>query len=218
MKVIITFLSLFSIQLFAGIGVGYSPVGSLPVELTSFTAKQSVSGVELYWVTATEVNNFGFDVERSYLLSPNDKTIWVKIGFISGHGNSNSPNNYSFIDNKPLSGKSQYRLKQIDKNGAFKYTKIIEVVSVILKYDLAQNFPNPFNPSTLITYSIPTSSNVIINVYNILGELIKTLVNGYQEAGSYKVNFDAGGLSNGIYFYKMQSGNFVQIKKMLLLK
>jgi hypothetical protein len=218
MKVIITSLFLFSIQLFAGIGVGYSDVGSLPVELTSFTAKQSVSGVELYWVTATEVNNFGFDVERSYLLSPNDKTIWVKIGFISGHGNSNSPNNYSFIDNKPLSGKSQYRLKQIDKNGAFKYTKIIEVVSVILKYDLAQNFPNPFNPSTLITYSIPTSSNVIINVYNILGELIKTLVNGYQEAGSYKVNFDAGGLSNGIYFYKMQSGNFVQIKKMLLLK
>ena len=218
MKVIITSLFLFSIQLFAGIGVGYSDVGSLPVELTSFTAKQSVSGVELYWVTATEVNNFGFDVERSYLLSPNDKTIWVKIGFISGHGNSNSPNNYSFTDNKPLSGKSQYRLKQIDKNGAFKYTKIIEVVSVILKYDLAQNFPNPFNPSTLITYSIPTSSNVIINVYNILGELIKTLVNGYQEAGSYKVNFDAGGLSNGIYFYKMQSGNFVQIKKMLLLK
>src|ERR1035438_10814715 len=101
MKVIISFLSLFSIQLFAGIGVGYSPVGSLPVELTSFTAKQSVSGVELYWVTATEVNNFGFDVERSYLLSPNDKTIWVKIGFISGHGNSDSPNNYSFIDNKP---------------------------------------------------------------------------------------------------------------------
>src|ERR1035441_1274864 len=182
MKVIITFLSLFSIQLFAGIGVGYSPVGSLPVELTSFTAKQSVSGVELYWVTATEVNNFGFDVERSYLLSPNDKTIWVKIGFISGHGNSNSPNNYSFTDNKPLSGKSQYRLKQIDKNGAFKYTKIIEVVSVILKYDLAQNFPNPFNPTTVITYSIPTSSNVIINVYNILGELIKTLVNGDRKS------------------------------------
>jgi hypothetical protein len=91
-------------------------------------------------------------------------------------------------------------------------------VSVILKYNLAQNFPNPFNPSTLITYSIPTSSNVIINVYNILGELIKTLVNEYQEAGSYKVNFDAGGLSNGIYFYKIQSGNFAAIKKMLLLK
>src|ERR1035441_7057404 len=218
MKVIITSLFLFSIQLFAGIGVGYSDVGSLPVELTSFTAKQSVSGVELYWVTATEVNNFGFDVERSYLLSPNDKTIWVKIGFISGHGNSNSPNNYSFIDNKPLSGKSQYRLKQIDKNGAFKYTKIIEVVSVILKYDLAQNFPNPFNPTTVITYSIPTSSNVMVKVYNVLGKLITTLVNENQEAVIYKVNFDANGLSNGVYFYKIQAGSYTSVKKMLLLK
>jgi hypothetical protein len=218
MKTIITFLSLFSIQLFAGIGIGYSAVGSLPVELTSFTAKQSVSGVELRWATATEVSNFGFEIERAYLNKQTNQTIWEKIGFISGHGNSNSPNNYSFIDNKPLSGKSQYRLKQIDKDGAFQYTKTVEVVSVILKYNLAQNYPNPFNPTTVITYSIPASSNVVINVYNVIGELIKTLVNQYQEAGIYKVNFDAGGLSNGIYFYKIQSGNFVEIKKMLLLK
>jgi hypothetical protein len=87
-----------------------------------------------------------------------------------------------------------------------------------LKYYLAQNYPNPFNPSTVITYSIPASSNVVINVYNVIGELIKTLVNQYQEAGIYKVNFDARDLSNGIYFYKIQSGNFVEIKKMLLLK
>src|ERR1035437_2483379 len=191
MKVIITFLSLFSIQLFAGIGVGYSIVGSLPVELTSFTAKQSVSGVELRWATATEVSNYGFDVERSYLLSPNDKTNWDKIGFISGHGNSNSPNSYSFIDNKPLSTKSQYRLKQIDKNGAFKYTNAIEAGAVILKYDLAQNFPNPYNPSTVITYSIATQSNVTIKIYNVLGKLITTLVNENKEAGNYQVNFNA---------------------------
>jgi hypothetical protein len=218
MKFIITYLILFSIQLFAGIGIGYSVVGALPVELTSFTAKQSVRGVELRWVTATEISNFGYQIERAYLSTQNNQTIWEKIGFISGHGNSNSPNNYSFIDNKPLSGKSQYRLKQIDKDGAFQYTKTVEVVSVILKYNLAQNYPNPFNPTTVITYSIPASSNVVINVYNVIGELIKTLVNQYQEAGIYKVNFDAGGLSNGIYFYKIQSGNFVEIKKMLLLK
>jgi len=215
MKAIITFLFLFSIQLFAGIGIGISGLGTLPVELTSFTAKQSVNGVGLYWATATEVSNFGFDVERA---NSGKNAIWEKIGFISGHGNSNSPNNYSFIDNKPLSGKSQYRLKQIDKDGAFKYTKTIEVASVILKYDLAQNYPNPFNPTTVITYSIPISSIVVINVYNVIGKLIKTLVNQYQEAGIYKVNFDARGLSNGIYFYKIQSGNFVEIKKMLLLK
>ena len=218
MKVIITFLFLFSIQLFAGIGVGYSDVGSLPIELTSFTAKQSVNGVVLQWATATEVSNFGFDIERANPSVKNDQTNWEKIGFINGHGTCNSPNNYSFIDNKPLSGKSQYRLKQIDKDGAFKYTKTVEVVSIILKYDLAQNYPNPFNPSTVITYSIPTSSNVLINVYNVIGERIKTLVNQYQEAGSYKINFNAVGLSNGIYFYKIQSGNFAAIKKMLLLK
>jgi hypothetical protein len=218
MKVIITSLFLFSIQLFAGIGVGYSDVGSLPVELTSFTAKQSVSGVELRWVTATEVSNFGFDIERASLVAQNNQKIWEKIGFISGHGNSNSPNNYSFTDNKPLSGKSQYRLKQIDKDGVFKYTNAIEVVSVILQYDLAQNYPNPFNPSTLITYSIPASSNVVLKVYNVLGKLITTLVNENQEAGIYKVNFDARGLSNGIYFYKIQAGNYSAIKKMLLLK
>jgi hypothetical protein len=218
MKMLIAYLFLFSIQLLAGIGIGYSSVGSLPVELTSFTAKQSVNGVELRWATATEVSNFGFQIERAYLSTQNNQTNWEKIGFINGHGNSNSPNNYSFIDDKPLSGKSQYRLKQIDKDGAFKYSSTVEVVSVSLKYDLAQNYPNPFNPSTLITYSIPASSNVVINVYNVIGELIKTLVNQYQEAGIYKVNFDAGSLSNGVYFYKIQSGNFVEIKKMLLLK
>jgi hypothetical protein len=218
MKVIITSLFLFSIQLCAGIGMGVSPVGALPVELTSFTAKQSVNSVELRWATATEVSNFGFDIERASLVTQNNQTNWEKIGFINGHGNSNSPNNYSFIDNKPLSGKSQYRLKQIDKDGAFQYTKTLEVMSVILKYNLAQNYPNPFNPTTVITYSIPASSNVIINVYNVIGELIKTLVNQYQEAGIYKVNFDAGSLSNGVYFYKIQAGNFVEIKKMLLLK
>jgi Secretion system C-terminal sorting domain len=218
MKVIITFLFLFSIPLCAGIGIGSSATGTLPVELTSFTAKQSVTGVELRWATATEVSNYGFDVERAYLNKQNNQSIWGKIGFINGHGNSNSPNNYSFIDNKPLSGKSQYRLKQIDKDGAFQYTKIIEVVSVILKYDLAQNFPNPFNPTTVITYSIPTSSNVMVKVYNVLGKLITTLVNENQEAGIYKVNFDAQGLSNGIYFYKIQAGNYSAVKKMLLLK
>ena len=218
MKVIITSLFLFSIQLFAGIGVGYSGVESLPVELTSFTAKQSVSSVELRWATATEVSNFGFDVERASLVTQNNQTNWEKIGFIKGHGNSNSPNNYSFIDSKPLSGKSQYRLKQIDKDGAFKYSNAVEVAAVILKYDLAQNYPNPYNPTTLITYSIPASSNVIVTVYNILGELIKTLVNENQEAGIYKVNLDAKGLGNGIYFYKIQAGNFAATKKMLLLK
>jgi hypothetical protein len=215
MKTMITFLILFSIQLFAGIGIGYSSVGVLPVELTSFTAKQISSNIVLSWITATEVNNYGFDVERA---NTGKDTIWSKIGYINGHGNSNSSNNYRFTDDKPLSGKSQYRLKQIDNDGAFKYSNAIEVTSIILQYNLTQNFPNPFNPTTVITYSIPVSSNVIINVYNVLGKLITTLVNKNQEAGIYNVNFDAGTLSDGIYFYKIQAGHYTETKKMLLLK
>lgn len=212
-------ISLLTLKLFAGIGVGESAVGALPVELTSFTAKQSVNGVELCWVTATEVSNYGFDIERAYLSVQNSGTIWTKIGFIIGHGNSNSPKDYSFVDNKPLSEKSQYRLKQIDNNGAFKYSNPIEVgFGLVKKYTLEQNFPNPFNPATVISYSIPAASNVILNIYDVLGNLITTLVNENQEAGNYTVNFNAGELSNGIYFYKIQSGNFVAIKKMLLLK
>jgi hypothetical protein len=215
MKTTITLLIFFSIQLCAGIGIGYSEVGTLPVELTSFTAKQSANGTELRWTTATEVNNFGFDIERANAVK---EAIWEKIGFISGHGNSISPNNYSFKDNKPLSGKSQYRLKQIDQVGVFKYSNAVEVAAVILKYDLAQNYPNPYNPTTVITYSIPISSNVILKVYNVLGKLITTLVNENQESVYYKINFDASGLSNGVYFYKIQAGSYTSVKKMLLLK
>jgi hypothetical protein len=216
MKTTITLLILFSIQLCAGIGIGYSEVGTLPVELTSFTAKQSANGTELRWTTATEVNNFGFEIERAYLL--NDNTTWKKIGFIRGNGTCNSPKSYSFTESISTNAKTLYRLKQLDNNGAFKYSSTIEVGSVILKYDLSQNYPNPFNPSTLITYSIPISSNVIVKVYNVLGKLITTLVNENQEAGIYKVNFDAKSLSNGIYFYKIQAGSYTAVKKMLLLK
>lgn len=214
----VLFLILFSIQLDAGIGVGFSGVGALPVELTSFTANLSGSTVELHWATATEVNNNGFEIERANLVAKNDETIWVKIGFIGGHGNSTSPNNYSFADTKPLNGKSQYRLRQIDNNGAFKYSKTIEIGTGFLKYDLAQNYPNPFNPSTVITYSIPTSSIVRVEVYNVLGKLITTLVNENQEAGIYSEVFNAVGLGNGIYYCRISAGNFSETKKMLLLK
>jgi len=212
MRSTITFLILFSIQLCAGIGVGTSGLGVLPVELSSFTANLSGSNLELRWVTATEVNNYGFEIERL------KDSKWEKIGFILGHGNSNSPKTYSFIDDKPLKGKLQYRLKQIDNNGTFKYTKTIEVGTDFLKYDLAQNYPNPFNPSTVIEYSIHATSNVKVEVYNVLGKLITTLVNENQETGNYQVNFDASGLSSGIYYYKIQSSNFAATKIMLLLK
>ena len=220
MKSLFIFFVLFSIQLFAGIGADTSPTAPLPVELTSFTIKVIGSNVELNWVTATEVRNYGFEVERA---SSSTMPIqgWEKIGFVEGHGNSNSPKQYSFSDNV-LSGVDylSYRLKQIDTDGKFSYSSTISVLinQIPSNFELHQNYPNPFNPSTIISYSIPKSSNVVLTIYDILGNLVETLVNESQEAGIYTVTFSAGGLSNGIYYYKLQASEYVAIKKMLLLK
>jgi hypothetical protein len=212
-------IGLCTLKLLAGIGVGYSPPGILPIELKSFTAKLSGNVVELYWVTTTEVNNYGFEIERACQCANKTQVSWIKIGFVNGRGNSNSPKEYVFIDSNPLLEGALYRLKQIDNNGAFRYSMVLEFgVGLLKDFELFQNFPNPYNPSTVISYIIPSSSNVRIEVYDVLGKLVKTLVNEKQEAGIYKVNFNAGELSNGIYFYKMQAGNFVAIRKMILLK
>ena len=214
---VLAILFTLSINLQAGIGAGESEVGGLPVELTSFSASVQGNVIALSWVTATEVNNYGFEVQRS--VSSSQISEFETIGFVEGHGNSNSSKNYSFIDSNPLSGNIWYRLKQIDTDGKYKYSEVIELKNRLSKeYILKQNYPNPFNPTTVISYSIPKSSNVSIKVFDVLGNLILTLVNQNQETGSYKVNFDASSLSNGIYFYKISAGEFTSIKKMLLLK
>ena len=204
---------LFSIQLFAGIGIGYSSIGVLPVELTAFSAFQTRNIVTLEWSTATEVNNYGFEIQR---FADNN---WVKIGFVSGHGNSNSVKNYSFIDITPLVGTSQYHLKQLDNDGKSKYSYAVTVVVAAPSiYQLNQNFPNPFNPTTVITYQIPSAGQVSLKVYDSIGKLVTTLVDKIQEAGKFTINFDGNNLSNGIYFYKLQTGNYSSVKKMLILK
>lgn len=205
------------INLQAGIGSGESEVGGLPVELTSFSASLQGDLVLLNWRTATEVNNYGFDIE----VSTSSTTSWEVIGFVNGHGNSNSPKEYSFVDTStPLSASSmKYRLKQIDIDGAFEYSPVIELKSKLSKeYILEQNYPNPFNPTTVISYSIPKASHVSVKIFDVLGNTIATLVNQSQEIGSYQVNFDATALSNGVYFYKISANKFISIKKMLLLK
>ena len=204
----------------------------LPVELTSFTASVLESKVILNWQTATEVNNYGFEVERT---SPRPSLYegeggeagrgWEKIGFVQGHGNSNSVKEYSFTD-KPNGGtKFKYRLKQIDNDGKYEYSKEIEIdLGMPNEFSLSQNYPNPFNPSTTIRYSIPNviaseaKQSVVLKVYDILGNVVATLVNENKAAGNYEVKYDASNLSSGIYFYKLQSGSFVQTKKFILIK
>jgi hypothetical protein len=185
----------------------------IPVELTGFTAEVNKGNVGLNWTTATELNNSGFEVQRSV----NDEGF-EKIAFIPGFGTTTEPKAYSYSDEN-IFGSLKYRLKQIDLNGDFEYSKIIEVISLInLSYELRQNYPNPFNPSTNIKYSVPQSSNVVIRIFDIIGNEIETLVNEKKPAGNYKVEFDASTFPSGIYFYRLQAGSFIETKKMLLLK
>lgn len=196
-----------------------SPLGDpLPVELSSFNAVQIGASVLLKWRTATEINNFGFDIERSI----DSKTVtkhWTKIGFVEGYGNSNSPKDYSFTDNPEVGSKYYYRLKQIDADGQTEYSSVISVdLNIPNKYALYQNYPNPFNPTTNITYNIPVDANVELKIYDVLGREVSILVNEFQKAGAYSIPFKAEELSSGIYFCRMNSDNFNSSVKMILIK
>jgi len=186
----------------------------VPVELTSFAAVISDDNVQLNWTTATEINNQGFEIQKR-----TGSGEYEKIGYVPGHGTTTSTQTYSYVDSKVASGSYTYRLKQIDFNGTYEYSYEVAVeVTTPLEYALEQNYPNPFNPSTSIKYSIPEGGLVTLDVYNLLGEKVGTLVNGIQEAGRYEINFDASNLASGIYVYSLKSGSFTSVKKMLLMK
>jgi hypothetical protein len=187
---------------------------ALPVELSSFAGKISNGVSILNWRTETEVNNYGFEVQRSV-----NKILWMKIGFVAGNGNSNSPKNYSYIDKSVPGGKIYYRLKQEDTDGKFAYSSSIELNNEVSpEVELSQNYPNPFNPVSTIEYSIPTAGSVMLKVYDILGREVTTLVNREQNAGKHSVKFDGANLASGIYFYVLTVNNFVVSRKMNLLK
>ena len=186
----------------------------LPVELSSFTATLKNSSIIIQWTTQTELNNYGFEIERG-----TNNTSFTKIGFIKGNGTTTLPHDYNFVDNN-VSGNNKflYRLKQIDVDGHFNYSKEIEIEILPESYVLYQNYPNPFNPSTTIKFDLPQASQVNLSIYNILGQRISTLIKGYLEPGTYSEVFDGKNLSSGTYVYRLQTLNFVQTKKMLLLK
>ncbi|MGE5401367.1 MAG: LamG-like jellyroll fold domain-containing protein [Ignavibacteriales bacterium] len=192
---------------------------SLPVELTFFDARVNNHVVLLNWTTATEVNNYGFEIQRSASGSLPSNDSWQDIGFIQGHGNSNHPQEYSFTDDNPPTGKIQYRLKQIDADGSYKcYDAVSVVVDSPMEFKLHQNCPNPFNPSTVISYLIPEGKDVKLTIYDMLGKEISILVNEFQSAGLHSVQLNAANLPSGVYLYTIQAGQFRDSKKLLLLK
>ncbi len=191
----------------------------IPVELTSFAAVADYGVVELSWITATETNNQGFEVQRSDMamnskqslllkdteLQPNHRLILILTGIVNV-------------------GSYSYRLKQIDFDGSFEYSNVIEVeVPVLREFALDQNYPNPFNPSTKIAFRLAVDSKVSLKVFDVLGQEVTTLVNTNLVAGAHNVNFDASSLNSGVYLYRIEATgidgtNFVDVKKMILTK
>ncbi len=198
---------------------------SLPVELISFYAEKNDNGITLNWKTASETNNKGFEIQRTM---NNEQLImdnWKSIAFVDGNGTTTDEHSYSWFDRDVQNGKYAYRLKQIDYNGAFEYSQEIVVdFSLPEKFELAQNYPNPFGKSsgsgniTTINYSLPYSVNVTLKLYNALGQKMKTLVNERQSAGEHEISLNLSSFSSGVYFYTLQTESFVATKKMLILQ
>ncbi|HSP86893.1 MAG TPA: T9SS type A sorting domain-containing protein, partial [Ignavibacteriaceae bacterium] len=195
----------------------------VPVELTSFTAAQNGIKVILNWITGSETNNHGFEIEKRELRN-GQETVWEKIAFVEGNGTTAEQVNYSFVDDNLEAGIFNYRLKQIDFDGTVFYSSVLEVdINLPTAFALNQNFPNPFNPSTNISFSLAIDSKVVIKVFNILGQEVVSLVNGKFSKGIHSITFDAGKLNSGVYLYKIEAEgidgtNFSAVRKMILTK
>ncbi|RPI68551.1 MAG: T9SS C-terminal target domain-containing protein, partial [Ignavibacteriales bacterium] len=187
----------------------------VPVELSSFTVSVIDNDVNLNWITSTETNNSGFEIERMSSSSAN----WQKIGFAAGSGTTTGNKVYSFKDNNLYPGRYSYRLKQIDYDGSFSYSDDVEIeISIPDKFTLNQNYPNPFNPVTNISFQIAEPVLVSLKIFDIVGNEITVLINEQKEPGFYNLKFDASELSSGTYFYQLKAGNNILTKKLLLLK
>ena len=210
-------ISIDSMTQFAAQGGGFYKLDSpffIPVELTSFSASVINDKVILTWSTATELNNQGFDIEKSF-----DNKSYEKIGFVPGYGTTAESKNYNFSISNPENRKTFYRLRQVDFDGTFEYSSSIEVEGVSpTQYSLKQNYPNPFNPTTTIGFTLPSESIVKISIYNLIGQKVAEVVNSKFSSGNHSVDFNATNLASGIYLYKIEAGSFTSVKKMQLMK
>ncbi len=194
----------------------------LPVELISFTAASVLGNTDLRWTTATETDNYGFEVERKVIDNGEWRMEnWETRGFVEGRGTSNSPHSYTFTDAVNGGTDHVYRLRQIDRSGAYKYSNELLVIAGALpqQFRLEQNYPNPFNPSTRLGFTLDVSGLTTLRIYDALGREVATLVNEHLEAGVYhERTFNAGGLASGIYFARLTSGSASKLQKMIFVK
>ena len=199
-----------------GLILRYDDTTYVPVELISFEGRMENNTVILSWVTASELNNQGFYIEKSF-----DKENWFTISFMKGNGTTTELNHYSFVDKEIKSNTQFYRLKQVDYNGSYEYSKIIEINTDLLlsSFQLYQNYPNPFNPVTTITYIVPKKSFIKIILFDIKGEKLSELLNEEKDSGFYSVEINSKNLSSGVYFYIMTSSSgYYSVKKLTIIK
>jgi subtilisin family serine protease len=202
------------------------PETALPIELVSFSYSLTSEAIALHWGTATETHNCGFEIEKKEVIlsasgvGASGAGTWSRIGFVAGNGTTAVPHEYSFVDNSDHAGTFQYRLKQIDRDGNFTYSAIIEaaVSSVPMDYALSQNFPNPFNPSTTIEFTVAAAERVRLGVYDLLGKEIAVLADRHMQPGKYSVEWNARAVPSGVYFYRLNAGRYWAVKKLMYQK
>lgn len=202
----------------------------LPVELTNFFGYAKKGNAYLHWTTATELNNYGFLVQRSdppisigHPFSGIKFQAWEDVGFVPGHGTSYSEKQYSFVDHTPSVGIIRYRLKQIDLDGSYEYSNTIQINTGESHSDrfYSTAYPNPFNPTTTIIYTIPTTAinqRIRIKIYDVLGREVTTLLDKIKAPGKYKVNLDGSDLPSGVYYYSIQYEDKIIVEKIILVK
>jgi hypothetical protein len=199
---------------------------SLPVELSTFTARQEKNSVILEWQTGSETDNLGFIIERKETNNEFiERASYANNEELKGAGNTSVRSDYTFTDNNVVSGVTyEYRISDVDYSGKVEILKTITInitensTDIPKTYALNSAYPNPFNPTTTISYDLPNSSFVTISVYDITGNLVENLMNENKEAGSYSVKWNASNISSGIYLYRLVTNDFVSTKKLILLK
>ena len=191
-----------------------SVANTLPVELASFTAASQGDEVVLRWETTSERNNIGFELEARAAAT----SRWEQLGFVPGMGTSVEPRSYAFRASALVPGRYRFRLKQQDLDGVVAYSPEVEAtVHTSSVVRLSAPRPNPFRTSTAITFNVAHPQRVHVDVFDVLGRRVATLLNDVVEADvSRTIHFEAGHLPSGLYHYTVQGERFGTSGQLLL--
>lgn len=212
--------SVFFVDAMNGMAVGNSGLvlktvnGGVPVELTSFSASYTSTGaVQLRWTTATEKNNYGFEVQRE------NAEDWQRLGFVAGSGSTTSAQEYEFTDTTPPDrGTIRYRLRQIDFDGSAEYSPVVEVSAVLPAQPALNVYPNPARASTVLTLTLSETARTSLRIYCADGRLTATVLDAALQSGTHSIPWNAGTLPAGVYHIVLEAGDHARVRSLILQK